>query len=106
MNFTKDELDLVFSYSSDSKEKTLGELREIIPMVKHELIQIIVESTIMKLQAMPENECVQFMADTKKQFIKKRDASIRQRLAHAKKQSKEQENTHTAKQKKMDDREI
>ena len=48
----------------------------------------IVESTIRKLDAIPEPECRRFIADTKQRFIQKRDNSIRRRLAEAKAQAR------------------
>ena len=72
MNFSKDELAMVYQYAAGTKEDTLAGLKEIV------------ENTIRKLDAIPEPECRRFLADTKQRFIQKRDNSIRRRLAEAK----------------------
>ena len=75
MDFSKDELAMVYQYAAGTKDDTLAE---------------IVESTIRKLDAIPEPECRRFIADTKQHFIQKRDNSIRRRLAEARAQTRTQ----------------
>lgn len=66
----------------------LAGLKEIVPVIRDRQTREIVESTIRKLDAIPEPECRRFIADTKQQFIQKRDNSIRRRLAEAKAQAR------------------
>ena len=84
MNFSKDELAMVYQYAAGTKEDTLAGLKEIVPVIRDRQTREIVESTIRKLDAIPEPECRRFIADTKQRFIQKRDSSIRRRLAEAK----------------------
>jgi len=81
MNFSKDELAMVYQYAAGTKEETLAGLKEIVPVIRDRQTREIVESTIRKLDAIPEPECRRFIADTKQRFIQKRDHSIRRRLA-------------------------
>ena len=85
MDFSKDELSMVYQYAAGTKEETLAGLKEIVPVIRD---REIVESTIRKLDAIPEPECRRFIADTKQRFIQKRDNSIRRRLAEAKAQAR------------------
>ena len=79
--FSKDELAMVYQYAAGTKEDTLAGLKEIVPVIRDRQTKEIVESTIRKLDAIPEPECHRFIADTKQRFIQKRDNSIRRRLA-------------------------
>lgn len=88
MNFSKDELAMVYQYAAGTKEETLAGLKEIVPVIRDRQTREIVESTIRKLDAIPEPECRRFIADTKQRFIQKRDNSIRRRLAEAKAQAR------------------
>ena len=88
MNFSKDELAMVYQYAAGTKEETLAELKEIVPVIRDRQTREIVENTIRKLDAIPEPECRRFIADTKQRFIQKRDNSIRRRLAEAKAQAR------------------
>ena len=90
MNFSKDELAMVYQYAAGTKEETLAGLKEIVPVIRDRQTREIVESTIRKLDAIPEPECRRFIADTKQRFIQKRDNSIRRRLAEAKAQCRSQ----------------
>ena len=73
MNFSKDELAMVYQYAAGTKEETLAGLKEIVPVIRDRQTREIVESTIRKLDAIPEPECRRFIADTKQRFIQKRD---------------------------------
>ena len=88
MNFSKDELAMVYQYAAGTKEETLAGLKEIVPVIRDRQTREIVENTIRKLDAIPEPECRRFIADTKQRFIQKRDNSIRRRLAEAKAQKR------------------
>ena len=88
MNFSKDELAMVYQYAAGTKEDTIAGLKEIVPVIRDQQTREIVESTIRKLDAIPEPECRRFIADTKQRFIQKRDNSIRRRLAEATAQEK------------------
>ena len=88
MDFSKDELAMVYQYAAGTKEETLAGLKEIVPVIRDRQTREIVESTIRKLDAIPEPECRRFIADTKQRFIQKRDNSIRRRLAEAKAQAR------------------
>lgn len=68
--------------------RNLAGLKEIVPVIRDRQTREIVESTIRKLDAIPEPECRRFIADTKQRFIQKRDNSIRRRLAEAKAQAR------------------
>ena len=89
VKFSKDELAMVYQYAADTKQETLAGLREIVPVIRDKQAREIVESTIRKLDAIPEPECRRFIADTRQRFIQKRDNSIRRRLAEAKAQARE-----------------
>ena len=78
-----------YQYASGTKEETVAGLKEIVPVIRDRQTREIVESTIRKLDAIPEPECRRFIADTKQRFIQKRDNSIRRRLAEAKAQTRE-----------------
>ena len=88
MDFSKDELAMVYQYAAGTKEETLAGLKEIVPVIRDRQTREIVENTIRKLDAIPEPECRRFIADTKQRFIQKRDNSIRRRLAEAKAQAR------------------
>ena len=88
MDFSKDELAMVYQYAAGTREDTLAGLKEIVPVIRDRQTREIVESTIRKLDAIPEPECRRFIADTKQRFIQKRDNSIRHRLAEAKAQAR------------------
>ena len=88
MDFTKNELDMVYQYAAGTKVETLAGLKEIIPVIHDRQTKEIVENTIRKLEAIPEPECRHFIAATKQHFIEQRDNSIRRRLAETKAQSK------------------
>ena len=68
MNFSKDELAMVYQYAAGTKEETLAGLKEIVPVIRDRQTREIVESTIRKLDAIPEPECRRFIADTKQRF--------------------------------------
>ena len=89
VKFSKDELAMVYQYAAATKQETLAGLREIVPVIRDRQAREIVESTIRKLDAIPEPECRRFIADTRQRFIQKRDNSIRRRLAEAKAQTRE-----------------
>ena len=95
MNFSKDELAMVYQYAAGTKEETLAGLKEIVPVIRDRQTREIVESTIRKLDAIPEPECRRFIADTKQRFIQKRDHSIRRRLAEAKAQARTEKPHHS-----------
>lgn len=102
MDFTKNELDMVYQYAVGTKEETLAGLKEIVPMIHDRQTKEIVENTIRKLEVIPEPEYHRFIAATKHRFIQQRDNSIRRRLAEAKAQSKAKK---TAKRQKQPGRE-
>ena len=54
MNFSKDELAMVYQYAAGTKEDTLAGLKEIVPVIRDRQTREIVESTIRKLDAIPE----------------------------------------------------
>lgn len=89
MNFTRSELEMICQYAAPTKAETLAGLKEIAPVIKDNLTRVIVENAIGKLQKIPEPECSRFIADTKADFLKERDNSIRRRLAEARAQTKE-----------------
>ncbi len=51
MNFSKDELAMVYQYAAGTKEETLAGLKEIVPVIRDRQTREIVESTIRKLDA-------------------------------------------------------
>ena len=57
MNFSKDELAMVYQYAAGTKEDTLAGLKEIVPVIRDRQTRDIVENTIRKLDAIPEPEC-------------------------------------------------
>ena len=80
---------MVYQYAAGTKEGTLAGLKEIVSVIHDRQTREIVESTIRKLDAIPEPECRALsQSDTKQRFIQKRDNSIRRRLAEAKAQAR------------------
>ena len=73
VKFSKDELAMVYQYAAATKQETLAGLREIVPVIRDRQAREIVESTIRKLDAIPEPESRSFIADTRQRFIQKRD---------------------------------
>ncbi|MFR1831575.1 MAG: chemotaxis protein [Lachnospiraceae bacterium] len=71
-----------------ANEETIAGLKEIVLVIRDRQTREVVESTIRRLDAIPEPECRRFIADTKQRFIQKRDNSIRCRLAKAKAQAR------------------
>ncbi len=65
MDFTKNELDMVYQYAADTKGETLAGLKEIVPVIHDRQTKEIVENTIRKLEAIPEPECRRFISTTK-----------------------------------------
>ena len=61
MNFSKDELAMVYQYAAGTKEETLAGLKEIVPVIRDRQTREIVESTIRKLDAIPEPEIADAM---------------------------------------------
>ncbi len=98
MDFTKNELDMVYQYAAGTKEETLAGLKEIVPVIHDWQTKEIVENTICKLEAIPEPECRRFISTTKQHFIEQRNNSIRHRLAEAKAQSKAKKTVKRQKQ--------
>ena len=49
MDFSKDELSMVYQYAAGTKEETLAGLKEIVPVIRDRQTREIVESTIRKL---------------------------------------------------------
>ena len=49
MNFSKDELSMVYQYAAGTKEETLAGLKEIVPVIRDRQTGI-VESTIQELR--------------------------------------------------------
>lgn len=72
MDFTKNEMDMVYQYAAGTKEETLAGLKEIVPVIHNRQTKETVENTIRKLEAIPEPECRRFIAATKQHFIEKR----------------------------------
>ena len=48
MNFSKDELAMVYQYAAGTKEDTLAGLKEIVPVIRDRQTRDIVENTIRK----------------------------------------------------------
>ena len=51
MDFSKDELAMVYQYAAGTKEETLAGLKEIVPVIRDRQTREIVENTIRKLDA-------------------------------------------------------
>ncbi|MDO4274124.1 MAG: DUF5720 family protein [Eubacteriales bacterium] len=83
MDFTKDELNMVYQYGADTKADTLKELRQIQPYLRDRKLQDIVNSTLQKLSSMSEMECQKFIVKIREQFIAERDLSIEKRQTAA-----------------------
>ena len=45
MNFSKDELSMVYQYAAGTKEETLAGLKEIVPVIRDRQTREMVEST-------------------------------------------------------------
>ena len=85
--FTRNELEMVYQYAAPTKEETLAGLKEIVPVIRDEQTKAVVQSTINRLEQIPEPQCSKFIADTKARFLEERNRSIRRRIAAAKKQT-------------------
>ena len=66
MKFSKSELEIIDQYAASTKTETITGMKEIVPMIKDLLTKAIVENAIRKLEQIPEPECSQFVATTKK----------------------------------------
>ena len=53
MDFSKDELAMVYQYAAGTKEETLAGLKEIVPVIRDRQTREIVENTIRKLAFPP-----------------------------------------------------
>ncbi len=84
MPFTQSELNLINQYVSDSKENTIKDFKTILPYMKFQSDTDMINNIIRKLDAMPEQECVDFMRGVRAEFTKRNEESIRARLAKAK----------------------
>ena len=80
--FTRSELEMVYQYAAPTKEETLAGLKEMDAQTR-----AVVQSTINRLEQIPEPQCNKFIADTKAHFLEERDRSIRRRIAAAKEQT-------------------
>ena len=85
--FTRSELEMVYQYAAPTKEETLAGLKEIVPVIRDAQTRAVVQSTINRLEQIPEPQCSKFIADTKARFLEERDRSIRRRIAAAKEQT-------------------
>ena len=92
--FTRSELEMVYQYAAPTKEETLAGLKEIVPVIRDAQTKAIVQSTINRLEQIPEPVCSKFIADTKAHFLEERDRSIRRRITAAKKQTAKGEPPH------------
>ena len=79
MRFDRDELNMVYQYAASTKKDTLAGLKEILPYIKHGATKEIVESTVRKLESIPEEECSLLIRKIKEQMIAERDERIEQR---------------------------
>lgn len=79
MDFTKDELNMVYQFGADTKADTLKELQQIQPYLRDRKLRDIVDSTLQKLSSMSETECQKFIVEIRQQFIAERDRSIEER---------------------------
>ena len=78
---------MVYQYAAPTKEETLAGLKEIVPVIRDAQTRAVVQSTINRLEQIPEPQCSKFIVDTKAHFLEERDRSIRRRIATAKKQT-------------------
>ncbi len=85
--FTRSELEMVYQYAAPTKEETLAGLKEIVPVIQDAQTKAVVQSTINRLEQIPEPQCSKFIADTKAHFLEERDRSICRRIAAAKAQT-------------------
>ena len=76
MDFTRDELNMVYQFGADTKADTLKELQQIQPYLGDRKLKDIVDSTLQKLSSMSETECQKFILEIRQQFIAERDRSI------------------------------
>ena len=79
MNYTKDELTLIYQYATPVKQETIDELEIIKPHIKHMQMQLIIESTIEKLSTLTEEQFSVLACNTKAYFIAERDQNISSR---------------------------
>ena len=79
--------EMVYQYAAPTKEETLAGLKEIVPVIRDAQTRAVVQSTINRLEQIPEPVCSKFIADTKAHFLEERDRSIRRRIAAAKEQT-------------------
>ena len=88
---------MVYQYAAPTKEETLAGLKEIVPVIRDAQTKAIVQSTINRLEQIPEPQCSKFIADTKARFLEERDRSIRRRIAAAKEQTAPEQSSRAGK---------
>lgn len=88
--FDDDEINLIYQFGEQSKEETCNSLAAIVPQIKDSTTKQIVSTTLKRLNALPEDICVELTATTKRRKMTEHEHSIKTRLEKARKQQKEQ----------------
>ena len=81
--FTADEINLIYQFGEQSKAETCAHLSAILTQIKDN------DTTLKKLNVLPEETCAELAAATKRRKLTERDHSIKVRLSKAEKQLKE-----------------
>ncbi len=103
VQFTADEINMVYQYGENGQSGTLDLLRQIQPRIKDPIAGKVVSDTVSKLSSLTPEVCSGLISSTKNRKIYERDCSIRERLARAKAEVK-QSVTAEGKSKEMPDR--
>ena len=88
VQFTSDEIDMLYQFGANGKNGTLAMLNEILPSIKDPATNRIVNQTICKLSFLTPEVGSMLISSIKNRKLYERDSSIRQRLAKAKKETK------------------
>lgn len=88
VQFTADEIDMVYQFGENGKSGTLDLLNQILPMIKDPIMKDVVKQTSDKLSSLSPEMCSMLISSTKNRKIYERDSSIRERLAKAKTETK------------------
>lgn len=88
VQFTSDEIDMLYQFGENGKNGTLVMLNQILPSIKDPATNRIVSQTISKLSSLTPEVGSMLISSIKNRKLYERDSSIRQRLAKAKKETK------------------
>ena len=88
IQFTADEEDMVYQFGENGKSCTLAMLNQVIPRIKDPTTKEIVSQIVSKLSSLAPEVCSMLISSINNRKNYERDASVRERLAKAKEDTK------------------